>query len=428
MSRVVGLISVVMLVVAGRLMFAAGSVPVGKAEDVGLSTERLKRISEAVDRHLAAGSVAGAVTLVARRGTIAHFEAQGVMDVDTKKPMAKDNLFRLASMSKPITGVAVMMLVEEGKIRLNDPVSRFIPEFANLNKVAVPRPGPQGQAPGPPAQGQAGTPAYDVVSANRPVTIADLLKHGSGLVSGGLGAGDAARLAPRSPTDTLAIYIPKLASVPLDFQPGALWRYSGQAGFDVLSRIVEVVSGQTYDKFLQERLLGPLNMPDTGFFAPANKAARVVTMSESTPNGLRSVARTDSTVYFSGAGGMMSTAEDYLQFAQMMLNGGELNGRRYLSPQTMALMTSNHTGDMVNGQFGRPARGMGFGLSMQVVMDPVAAGLRVSKGAFGWAGGTGVSFWVEPAEQLVSIYFVQGGTGGQLRGDVENAIRQAIIN
>jgi len=430
MKRLNAVVIALMLVAATRLIVAAGSVPVGKAEDVGLSTERLKRISEAVDRHIAAGNVAGAVTLVARRGKIAHFEAQGVMDVDTKKPMAKDNLFRLASMSKPIAGVAVMMLVEEGKIRLSDPVSRFIPEFSALNKVAVPRPGTQGAPPGPPpAQGrQGGAPVYDVVSVNRPITIADLLKHGSGLVSGGLGAADAARLAPRTPTDTLATYIPKLANVPLDFQPGTLWRYSGQAGFDVLSRVVEVASGQTYDKFLQERLLGPLNMPDTGFFAPANKAARVVTMSESTPNGLRSVARTDSTVYFSGAGGMMSTAEDYLQFAQMMLNGGELNGHRYLSPQTMALMTSNHTGDMVNGQFGRPPRGMGFGLSMQVVMDPVAADLRVSKGAFGWAGGTGVSFWVEPAEQLVSIYFVQGGTGGQLRGDVENAIRQSIIN
>jgi CubicO group peptidase (beta-lactamase class C family) len=431
MKKMMGLVITVMLVAATGLIFAAGSVPVGKGEDVGLSTERLKRISEAVDRHIKAGNVAGAVTLVARRGKIAHFEAQGVMDVDTKKPMAKDNLFRLASMSKPITGVAVMMLVEEGKVRLTDPVSRFIPEFANLNKVAMPRPGAQ-SAPGAPAQGRQGgaapAPAYDVVSANRQITVADLLKHGSGLVSGGLGAADAARLAPRTPTDTLATYIPKLANVPLDFQPGTLWRYSGQAGFDVLCRIVEVASGQTYDKFLQERLLGPLNMPDTGFFAPANKAARVVTMSESTPNGLRTVARTDSTVYFSGAGGMMSTAEDYLQFAQMMLNGGELNGRRYLSPQTMALMTSNHTGDMVNGQFGRPPRGMGFGLSMQVVMDPVAADLRVSKGAYGWAGGTGVSFWVEPAEQLVSIYFVQGGTGGQLRGDVENAIRQSIIN
>jgi CubicO group peptidase (beta-lactamase class C family) len=384
MKRLSAVVIAVMLVAATRLIIAAGSVPVGKAEDVGLSTERLKRVSEAVDRHIKAGNVAGAVTLVARRGRIAHFDAQGVMDVDTKKPMAKDNLFRLASMSKPITGVAIMMLVEEGKIRLTDPVSRFIPEFANLNKVALPRPGPQGAPAGPPAQG--GAPVYDVVSVNRPITIADLLKHGSGLVSGGLGAADAARLAPRTPTDTLATYIPKLANVPLDFQPGTLWRYSGQAGFDVLSRVVEVASGQTYDKFLQERLLGPLNMPDTGFFAPASKAARVVTMSESTPNGLRTVARTDSTVYFSGAGGMMSTAEDYLQFAQMMLNGGELNGRRYVSPQTMALMTSNHTGDMVNGQFGRPPRGMGFGLSMQVVMDPVAADLRVSKGAFGWAG------------------------------------------
>lgn len=429
MKTRIGFVTAVMLAAAARLIVAAGSVPSGKAEDVGLSTERLKRIGETVERHIAAGDVAGAVTLVARRGKIAHFEAHGVMDVDTKKPMARENLFRLASMSKPITGVAVMMLVEEGKIRLTDPVSRFIPEFANLNKVAVAR--PSAPAPGaPPSGGRGGTttPQYDVVSANRQITIADLLKHGSGLISGGLGAADAPRLAPRTPTDTLATYIPKLAAVPLDFQPGTLWRYSGQAGFDVLSRVVEVVSGQTFDVFLQERLFKPLNMPDTAFFAPANKAARVVTMSETTPNGLRAVARTDSTVYFSGAGGMMSTAEDYLQFAQMMLNGGELNGRRYLSPQTMALMTSNHTGDMVNGQFGRPPRGMGFGLSMQVVMDPVAADLRVSKGAFGWAGGTGVSFWVEPAEQLVSIYFIQGGSGGQMRGDVENAIRQAIVN
>src|SRR5678816_2603667 len=154
----------VIVVVLAGLPLAAASIPTGKAEDVGMSTERLKRIGEAVDRHLAAGSVAGAVTLVARRGKIAHFEAQGVMDVDTKKPMAKDNLFRLASMSKPITGVAIMMLVEEGKIRLTDPVSRFIPEFTNLNKVAVPRPGSQSAPPGPGAQGRQGNaPVYDVV-------------------------------------------------------------------------------------------------------------------------------------------------------------------------------------------------------------------------------------------------------------------------
>jgi len=323
-------------------------------------------------------------------------------------------------MSKPITGVAIMMLVEEGKIRLSDPVSRFIPEFKGLDKVAVAKPG----AP-PPAQGAEAS--YDLVPASRAITIGDLLKHGSGLVSGGLGASAANRIAPRTPIDTLATYIPKLAAVPLDFQPGTLWRYSGQAGFDALSRVVEVVSGQAFDVFLRQRLLDPLGMKDTGFFPGPGKESRLVTIYQTTPQGLRPGNQTVSNVYFSGAGGMMSTAEDYLQFAQMLLNGGQLNGTRFLGPRTVQLMTSNHTGDMVNGQFGRPAQGMGFGLSMQVVQDPVAANLRVSKGAYGWAGGTGVSFWVEPAEQIVSIYFIQGGSGGGLRQDFENAVYQSIV-
>jgi CubicO group peptidase (beta-lactamase class C family) len=415
--RTLGIIALVALM---GLPLAAGTIPVGKPEEVGLSTERLKRIGEAVQRHIEAGNVSGAVTLVARRGRIAHFEARGMMDVESKKPMPKDGLFRLASMSKPITGVAVMMLVEEGKIRLNDPVSRFIPEFKALDKVAVAKPGAKPSA-------EAGEAAFDLVPASRAITIADLLKHGSGLVSGGPGASVAAKLAPRAPTDNLATYIPKLAAVPLDFQPGTLWRYSGQAGFDVLSRIVEVVSGQTFDVFLKQRLLDPLGMKDTGFFPGPGKESRLVTIYQLTPQGLRPGNQAVSNVYFSGAGGMMSTAEDYLQFAQMMLNDGQLNGRRFLGPRTMQLMVSNHTGDMVNGQFGRPAQGMGFGLSMQVVQDPVAANLRVSKGAYGWAGGTGVSFWVEPAEQIVSIYFIQGGSGGALRQDFENAVYQSIV-
>jgi CubicO group peptidase (beta-lactamase class C family) len=402
------------------LSLAAGSIPTVKPEEVGLSTERLKRIGEAVQRHIDANNVAGAVTLVARKGRIAHFEARGMMDLESKKPMPKDGLFRLASMSKPITGVAITMLVEEGKVRLNDPVSRFIPEFKGLDKVAVAKAGAA-----PPAEG--GEAAFDLVPAARPITIADLLKHGSGLVSGRPGASVAARLAPRTPTDTLATYIPKLAAVPLDFQPGALWRYSGQAGFDVLSRIVEVVSGQTFDAFLKQRLFDPLGMKDTGFFPASGKESRLVTIYQLTPQGLRPGNQAVSNVYFSGAGGLMSTAEDYLQFAQMMLNEGQLNGRRFLGPRTMQLMVSNHTGDMVNGQFGRPAHGMGFGLGMQVVQDPVAANLRVSKGAYGWAGGTGVSFWVEPAEQIVSIYFIQGGSGGALRQDFENAVYQSIV-
>ena len=411
------------------LPLTAGSMPAGKPEEVGFSTERLKRIGEAVRRHIDARNVAGVVTLVARRGKIAYFDAQGMADIEAKRPMAKDNIFRLASMSKPITGIAVMMLVEEGKIRLSDPVSRFIPEFKNLNKVAVAKPN------APPAAGRGGRGGaggavapviYDVVSAAREVTIRDMLTHGSGLVSGGLGSTAAPR---RTDTDTLATYIPKLAAVPLDFQPGTLWRYSGQAGFDVLSRVVEVVSGQTFDQFLKQRLFDPLGMKDTGFVLTPDRIPRLALQYQRTENGLQRNTQNQSTdtPYFSGAGGLMSTAEDYVQFGQMMLNGGELNGKRFVSPKTIELMTSNHTGDMVNGQFGRPARGMGFGLSMQVVQDPVAADLAVSKGAYGWAGGTGVSFWVEPKEQIVSIFLIQG-SGAGLRPDFETAVRQAIID
>ncbi len=224
---------------------------------------------EAVKRHLDAGSPSGAVTLVARRGKIVHLEAHGLMDVESKKPMPKDGIFRLASTSKPITAAAVLMMIEEGKIRLADPVSRFIPEFKSM-KVAVPR-----------GRGGSGK-EFDTVPAAREITVRDLMTHGSGLMSGGLGNGAAPR---REPTDTLATFIPKLASVPLDFQPGTLWRYSGQAGFDVLSRIVEIASGLPYDRFLRERLFDPLGMKDTGFFAPPDRAGRLVTLYRRTPGG-----------------------------------------------------------------------------------------------------------------------------------------------
>jgi CubicO group peptidase (beta-lactamase class C family) len=394
----------------------AGSIATGKPEDVGMSSERLARVSEVVRKHVDAGDVAGAVTLVARRGKIVHFEAQGLADIASRTPMRTDNIFRLASMGKPITAVAIMLLVEEGKVRLSDPVARFIPEFSAPAKVAVPRPG-----------GAEGT--FDLVDASRPITIRDLLTHGSGLLSGGLGQRAAGESAQRAPGDTLATYIPKLGAVPLDFQPGTLWRYSGLAGFDVLSRIVEVVSGQPYDQFLRSRLFGPLQMPDSGFHFTGRQAQRVATIYARRPEGLQPNPQQDlNAVYFSGAGGLATSAEDYLQFAQMLLNGGELNGRRILGPRTVDLMLANHTGDMVNGQFGRPARGMGFGLGMQVALDPIAADLAVSKGAFSWPGGSGVAFWVEPEEELVSIYMVQGGSGAELRRAFENAVRQSLID
>lgn len=400
-----------------------------KPEEVGLSSERLGRIHQAIQRHIDAKDISGAVTLVARRGRIAHLEAHGLMDVEANKPMPKDGIFRLASMSKPIAGAAAMMLVEEGKIRLNDPVSRFIPEFKNLNKVAMPKPGAQPAGAGRGAGGRGGAaPEFDTVSASREITIKDLLTHGSGLMSGGLGNSVAPQ---RTPTDTLATFIPKLAAVPLDFQPGTLWRYSGQAGFDVLSRVIEVVSGQTFEQYLKQRLLDPLGMKDTGFYPSGDGASRLVTLytrNAATGTLTRSENQNQgiSTVYFSGAGGLMTTAADYVQFAQMMLNGGQLNGKRFLSPKTVELMTTNHTGDMVNGQFGRPARGMGFGLSMQMVLDPVAAGLMVGTGTFGWAGAYGCNVNMDPKENMVSIIMLQTPNGPTQR-DFEGAVWQAIV-
>jgi CubicO group peptidase (beta-lactamase class C family) len=413
------------------LPLQAGSLSSGKPDELGFSVERLARVREAVQKHVDAGQVSGAVAIVVRRGKIAHFEAYGLQDLESKKAMPKDGIFRLASMSKPITAVAVMMMVEEGKIRLTDPVSRFIPEFKG-SKVAMPRPGARAGGPpaGPagPGGGRGAAPEFDTVSATRDITIRDLLTHGSGLASGGLGNSVAPQ---RGPTDTLATYIPRLGAVPLDFQPGTLWRYSGQAGFDVLSRVVEVASGQPFDQFLKQRLFDPLGMKDTGFSARPDNQARLATLYQRQPDGTLLKAANQmalsSTTFFAGSGGMVSTAEDYAQFAQMLVNGGELNGRRYLGTRTVQLMATNHTGDMVNGQFGRPAAGMGFGLGVQVVEDPAAAGLRQSKGSWGWAGAYGTNVNIEPAEKMVTIIMMQTATG-PLQRDFENAVFQAIVD
>ena len=247
------------LAALSALPLTAASIQGTKPEDVGLSKERLQRIHETVQRHIDAHDITGAVTLVARKGRIAHLEAHGLMNLDAKKPMAKDSLFWLASMSKPVTGVAIMMLMEEGKLRLNDPVSKFIPEFKGM-KVAVLQERPAGA--------QVTPPPFYTVPATREITIQDLLTHVSGLVSGGPSAAEAARIA-RKPGETLADYIPRLGTTPLDFQPGSRWNYSPGAAFDTLGRIVEVASGQTFDQFLRQRIFDPLGMKDI-FFHPAD--------------------------------------------------------------------------------------------------------------------------------------------------------------
>jgi len=389
---------------------SAGTVPKGKPEDAGMSPERLRRIHEAIQRHIDAGEISGAVTLVARRGRIVHFEAHGLMDIENQRPMQTDAIFRLASMTKPITGTAVMMMLEEGKLRLNDPVSKYLPEFKNPH-VAV-------------AHGNPGE--FYVVPADRELTIRDLLTHTNGLMTGGIGS----KSGPPRPVegDTLATYVPKLGAVPLDFQPGTQWAYSGLAGPDTLSRIVEIVSDQPYDQFLRTRLFEPLGMHDTFFYPPEDRRPRLTTLYSKSPHGLVKAPNQNGfsmQSYFSGSG-LMSTAEDYLQFAEMLLNGGEMNGMRFLSPRTVDLMSANHVGDMFNGKLGRPAHGMGYGLLVGIVEDNVAAGLRVSNGSFGWDGAYGTQTWIDPKEKMVTIVMIQTQVVSVQR-DFENAVMQAIV-
>jgi CubicO group peptidase (beta-lactamase class C family) len=398
------------------LQLAAASIQTSKPEDVGLSSERLQRIHETMMQHIDAHDISGAVTLVARKGRIAHFEAHGLMDIDSKRPMQKDAIFRLASMSKPITGVAILMLMEEGKIRLTDPVSKFIPEFKNM-KVAVVRE----SAGGGRGVAASAEPQFYTIPANREITVRDLLSHVSGLVSGPISSAEAVKLG-RKPTDTLADYIPRLGAVPLEFQPGSRWSYSPGAGFDTLGRIVEIISGQSFDQFLRQRIFDPLEMSSTTFYPGSDRALRVASMYRKSGQGLEKQPNEPSKVYFSGAGGLSAPAEDYAQFGQMLSNGGVLNGKRLLSPKTVELMSSVHAPDTLQG---RPL-GRSFGLSVQVVNNAVVANFRVSDGSYGWDGAFGTHFWVDPKEKIVGIVMVQTSSQELMR-DFENAVMQAII-
>jgi CubicO group peptidase (beta-lactamase class C family) len=348
------------------------------------------------------------------------------MDLESKTAMPANAVFRIASMTKPVVAVAILMMMEEGKLRLSDPVSRFVPEFKTL-KYAVPldQTASAGRGAGSGAPSEE-TPFY-TAPTNREITIRDLLTHTSGLVSGGVSATEAAKIT-RKPTDTLADYLPKLSIVPLAFQPGTRWAYSPGAGFDTLGRIVEVASGQPLDQFLRQRIFVPLGMKDTFFyFPPKDRMSRVPMVYQRTPNGMQKVENPDSArsaVYFGGGGGLLSTAEDYLQFGQMLLNGGQLNGTRLLGPRTVDLMKSIHVPDSLPG---RPA-GRSFGLSVQVISDAIAAGIPVSTGSYGWDGAFGTHFWNDPKEQIVGLLMIQtANSNRQADRDFEMAIMQAII-
>ena len=398
-----------LFLILAALPLMAATLPNAKPEEAGFSSERLQRIHQMLQRRIDAHDIAGAVTLVARNGRIVHFETHGLMDIETNRPMARDAIFRMASMSKPVTGTAIMMLAEEGKLRLTDPVSKFIPEFKDL-KVAVAKAGSTPNAP-----------QFYTVPADREITIRDLLTHTSGLVSGPISTAEAAKLG-RKPTDTLADYITRLASVPLEFQPGSRWSYSPGAGFDTLGRIVEIVSGQTFDVFLKQRIFDPLGMKDTFFSPPEDRLQRIATNYRKTAKGLEKLPDPGPTKYFSGAGGLRSSADDYVLFGQMLANGGQLNGKRLLSPRSVELMSSVFVPDTLPG---RP-RGEGFGLSVRVVSDSAARNTFLSKGSYAWSGAFGTHFWVDPKQKMVAIYLVQTPIN-EIRGDFENLVMQSIV-
>jgi CubicO group peptidase (beta-lactamase class C family) len=403
-------------------MVSAATMPTAKPEEVGLSSERLQRIHELMQRNIDAGNFAGAVTLVARNGRIAHFEAHGMMDLDAKKPMAKDAIFRIMSMTKPMVGVSVLMMLEEGKVRLNDPASKFIPELKDL-KVAVPLPSPPASPFAPPSQTPP-EPRFYTMPADREITIRDLLTHTSGLVSGPISMSQNEKVTYKK-GETLADYIPRLGSVPLEFQPGTKWAYSAQAGIDTLVRIVEIVSGQTFDRFVLSRLCEPLGMNDTYFYPPEALTPRIATLYRTTPKGLQkqdNPAFMNGT-YLSGGGGLFSTAEDYLRFAQMLANGGELDGKRVLGRRTVEMMASIHIPDTLPGR----SPGEGYGLTVRVISNAGAAGTELSNGSFGWSGAFGTHFWVDPKEKIVAVLMTQGGSRG-LTADFETAVMQAVID
>ena len=398
---------------------SAAEIPAAVPEEVGMSSERLDRINTVMQRHIDAGDIQGAVTAVARRGKLVHFETHGVMDVDNNRPMESDAIHIMMSSTKPLLGVATMMMLEEGLIRPEDPVSKYIPEFADM-QVAVLRE-PVDENISPYRVDPRNIPPHRLVPADREITIHDLLTHTSGLASGGLGSAAQER-RQRDPNATLESEMPRYASYALDFQPGSRWAYSPGVGLDVVARIVEIVSGQRFDEFLQDRIFDPLDMKSSYFNVPPEYQSKRVVIAD------RDMSRffdRPPTKYFSASGGLSSSAEDYLKFEQMLVNGGELFGNRLLSPRTVRMMGSNQIGDLYRG-FSRNQEGMGFGYTVGVTVDPITSNARRSAGAFGWGGAFGTRSWSDPEEELTAVLFLQQ-PHGPTQYDFENAVQQAIL-
>jgi len=390
------------------------------AEEVGMSTERLERINDVMQRHISAGNIQGAVTAVARRGKLVHFQSHGLMDVPNNRGMQDDSIFIMMSSTKPVLGVAAMMLIEEGLIRPTDPVSKWIPEFADM-QVAVLRE-PLDQNISPIRVDPEDIPPYRLVPAAREITVHDLLTHTSGLASGGLGSAITAA-GGINDRRTLAANTPEYGEYILDFQPGSRWQYSAATGLDVVARIVEIESGMPFDQFVHDRIFEPLGMNNTWWNVPEEFQNRRVVIVD---RDMAPFFDNPPTTYFAGSYGLNSTAGDYLRFEQMLVNGGELFGNRLLSPRTVRMMTSNQVKDLYQG-ISRRVAGQGFGYTVAVTEDPIVGNQRRSEGAFGWGGAFGTRSWSDPEEELTAVIMLQQPFG-PAQGDFENAVQQAIVD
>jgi CubicO group peptidase (beta-lactamase class C family) len=420
------------LILAATLLAASSLAEPPKAEpqlhspeSVGFSSERLARLDPVIQGYVDRNEVPGAVALVARHGKVVYHKSFGQRDVAAGAAMGTDTIFRIASMTKPIASVALMMLWEEGAFQLRDPISEHLPEFANM-RIAV-APEKTEYASGP----------TKLIEAERPITFQQILTHTAGLANPYRGFTkpmyDELR-AKVKPGWTIGDYVTELAKLPLNFHPGDGWEYGPAT--DVAGRLVEVISGQKLDAFISERILGPLQMTDTHFYLPRSKLSRFVanytpdengkiTLTEAADENSRFVR--EPHVYFSGAGGMVSTSSDYFRFQQMMLNGGELDGVRILGRKTVELMTTNHVGD--HSVWLRGA-GYGFGLGYSVVTDQGQTALPASLGSFAWGGAYCTVFWVDPVEEVIGILMsqVRPYTHLNIREDIQSLAYQALVD
>jgi len=380
---------------------SADPLPTTPPESVGLSTKRLQAIADTLKADIAKGTIPGAILLISRHGKIAYFEAMGSLDPQKKTPMSKDGIFRIYSMTKPIVTTAAMMLFEEGKLALADPVAKYIPAFKDV-KVGEEKKGPDGKA------------TLELVAPTRAMTVQDLMRHSSGLTYGFFGTGEVkkayldANLGAGDPDN--AEFVERLAKLPLFAQPGTTWEYSHAT--DVLGRVIEVVTGKPLLVALKEMLLDPLGMTDTSFYV--TEPARQARLAEPFANDRTFGPGTEfsepriAKKYESGGGGMVGTATDYARFLQMLANGGTLEGKRYLGPKTIAYMTSDHMGDVVRrGPYDSLGPGYKFGLGFGVRTDAGLAPYAGSAGDYYWGGAGGTYFWVDPKEKMFVVYMMQ---------------------